>query len=126
MREWLSGGASPSQGEGRGFESRLALDRTKKHIREGYAFFRSSSPILDSKVQVSPLRFGRCSTEVPWTSYTVSRLIERKSISVKDMLFSFFESNPGLEGSSVSTMFRSVQNQGPPDLVLLRSAPVRA
>ena len=25
MREWLSGGASPSQGEGRGFESRLAL-----------------------------------------------------------------------------------------------------
>ena len=25
MREWLSGGASPCQGEGRGFESRLAL-----------------------------------------------------------------------------------------------------
>ena len=25
MREWLSGGALPSQGEGRGFESRLAL-----------------------------------------------------------------------------------------------------
>ena len=29
MREWLSGGASPSQGEGRGFESRLALIFTK-------------------------------------------------------------------------------------------------
>ena len=27
MREWLSGGASPSQGEGRGFESRLALTK---------------------------------------------------------------------------------------------------
>ena len=27
MREWLSGGASPSQGEGRGFESRLALSQ---------------------------------------------------------------------------------------------------
>ena len=26
MREWLSGGVSPCQGEGRGFESRLALD----------------------------------------------------------------------------------------------------
>ena len=25
MREWLSGGVSPCQGEGRGFESRLAL-----------------------------------------------------------------------------------------------------
>ena len=25
MREWLSGRASPCQGEGRGFESRLAL-----------------------------------------------------------------------------------------------------
>lgn len=24
-REWLSGGASPCQGEGRGFDSRLAL-----------------------------------------------------------------------------------------------------
>ncbi len=25
LREWLSGGVSPCQGEGRGFESRLAL-----------------------------------------------------------------------------------------------------
>ena len=25
MHEWLSGGVSPCQGEGRGFESRLAL-----------------------------------------------------------------------------------------------------
>ena len=28
-REWLSGGVSPCQGEGRGFESRLALVRTR-------------------------------------------------------------------------------------------------
>ncbi len=27
MREWLSGRASPCQGEGRGFESRLALNK---------------------------------------------------------------------------------------------------
>ena len=27
MREWLSGGASPCQGEGRGFDPRLALDK---------------------------------------------------------------------------------------------------
>ena len=30
MREWLSGGASPCQGEGRGFESRLALFLLRK------------------------------------------------------------------------------------------------
>ncbi|MDF2473490.1 MAG: hypothetical protein K0R21_1272, partial [Anaerocolumna sp.] len=29
MREWLSGGVSPCQGEGRGFESRLALEKNK-------------------------------------------------------------------------------------------------
>ena len=36
MREWLSGGVSPCQGEGRGFESRLALDlkREKKKIKK--------------------------------------------------------------------------------------------
>ena len=31
-RQWLSGGASPSQGEGRGFESRLALEKRLKTI----------------------------------------------------------------------------------------------
>ena len=31
MHEWLSGGVSPCQGEGRGFESRLALYFLKKH-----------------------------------------------------------------------------------------------
>ena len=29
MREWLSGGVSPCQGEGRGFESRLALNKNR-------------------------------------------------------------------------------------------------
>ena len=31
MREWLSGGVSPCQGEGRGFESRLALKKEDMH-----------------------------------------------------------------------------------------------
>ena len=42
MREWLSGGVSPCQGEGRGFESRLALDK-----KDGYGvtiFFIAVSP----------------------------------------------------------------------------------
>ena len=34
MREWLSGGVSPCQGEGRGFESRLALLKSPDQIQE--------------------------------------------------------------------------------------------
>ena len=33
MREWLSGGVSPCQGEGRGFESRLVLSSRKSDKR---------------------------------------------------------------------------------------------
>ena len=39
MREWLRGGASPCQGEGRGFESRLALFFIPRKCRI-YAGFR--------------------------------------------------------------------------------------
>ena len=35
MREWLSGGVSPCQGEGRGFESRLVLNKAKDSSLEG-------------------------------------------------------------------------------------------
>ena len=41
MREWLRGGASPCQGEGRGFESRLALFLFAPEICQ-MAGFRSS------------------------------------------------------------------------------------
>ena len=34
MREWLSGGVSPCQGEGRGFESRLALFLFSEHRKK--------------------------------------------------------------------------------------------
>ena len=36
MREWLSGGVSPCQGEGRGFESRLALSKKQNRV---FCFF---------------------------------------------------------------------------------------
>ena len=39
MREWLSGGAPPCQGGGRGFDPRLAL--VKKGYPNGYPFFAS-------------------------------------------------------------------------------------
>ncbi len=52
MREWLSGGASPCQGEGRGFDSRLAL-----WDPEGIPFLcpddRRSTPAGGSKGRVS-------------------------------------------------------------------------
>ena len=34
LHEWLSGGVSPCQGEGRGFESRLVLFYLQKKIEE--------------------------------------------------------------------------------------------
>ncbi len=39
MREWLSGGVSPCQGEGRGFESRLALSKNKNRSKDRFLFF---------------------------------------------------------------------------------------
>ena len=38
MREWLSGGAPPCQGGGRGFDPRLALG--KKNDTKSVSFFR--------------------------------------------------------------------------------------
>ena len=34
MREWLSGGVSPCQGEGRGFESRLVLFDPEQNVQD--------------------------------------------------------------------------------------------
>ena len=59
MREWLSGGAPPCQGGGRGFDPRLALE--KRTIPNWYRSF-FSSPILGSKVRClrsAPVRAGR-------------------------------------------------------------------
>ena len=39
MREWLSGGAPPCQGGGRGFDPRLALLLIKKDIHLDILFY---------------------------------------------------------------------------------------
>ena len=39
MREWLSGGVSPCQGEGRGFESRLVLLHRTEMLKWGISVF---------------------------------------------------------------------------------------
>ena len=57
MREWLSGGASPCQGEGRGFESRLALQNNKKRISERISFFYYRGTSVPRRFEVYvPLR----------------------------------------------------------------------
>ena len=43
MREWLSGGVSPCQGEGRGFESRLALLKPPEFNQEVFCLTAHSS-----------------------------------------------------------------------------------
>ena len=61
MREWLSGGAPPCQGGGRGFDPRLALINKKERCIKHRSFL-FSSPILGSKVRClrsAPVRAGR-------------------------------------------------------------------
>ena len=55
MREWLSGGAPPCQGGGRGFDPRLALLNTKNRYPFGYLFFciRDTSVSRSSIVSAS-------------------------------------------------------------------------
>ena len=57
MREWLSGGAPPCQGGGRGFDSRLALTNNKRvmHLASLFYYFRAQTGLESS---MSTLRFG--------------------------------------------------------------------
>ena len=48
MREWLSGGAPPCQGGGRGFDPRLALEKGTIPIR--YRSFFRALPGLESSM----------------------------------------------------------------------------
>ena len=75
MREWLSGGAPPCQGGGRGFDPRLALE--KRTIPIGIVLF--FEPCWARKFDVyAPLRSAQA--EVPRTSCAVSRLILKAKI----------------------------------------------
>ena len=49
MREWLRGIASPCQGEGRGFDSRLALETRRKVVsgRMPLFFLLRAPPVLE-------------------------------------------------------------------------------
>ena len=66
MREWLSGGAPPCQGGGRGFDPRLALE--KRTIPNRYRSFFRALPGLESSM--STLRSGRRRRTSPGCSAT--------------------------------------------------------
>ena len=67
MREWLSGGASPCQGEGRGFDPRLAL-RKIADTRRVSAIFFEPNPGLKGFVLASGSVGSQ--TGVHWTPLT--------------------------------------------------------
>ena len=57
MREWLSGGAPPCQGGGRGFDPRLALVTRKGDIRMNITFFLFRAQFwARSSIVSAPLR----------------------------------------------------------------------
>ena len=103
MREWLSGGAPPCQGGGRGFDPRLALyEITKKDFLMGSPFLLSKKckALLVTQLQSScgsisretKVSLGRARAEVHRTSWHPSRR-------------TFYAS------------LRSCQSRGPPDLL---------
>ena len=87
MREWLSGGAPPCQGGGRGFDPRLALQK-KAVIPNGIAAF-FSSPILDSKVRCLALLKSGSVGSVEQRS-TGPLLSAAKARQAKNVLAQFF------------------------------------
>ena len=91
------GGARPCQGRGRGFESRLALSKKHKKMVSNripsFLCFRAPPGLEGSR---SPLRSGRCETNVHRTFRNVSRSDQQEGTCG----YYFCISNPaGLEGS---------------------------
>ena len=68
MREWLSGGASPCQGEGRGFDPRLALKKITDTNKVSVIFFESnpglegSNRLRSTSVVAKPMSPGHRAT----------------------------------------------------------------
>ena len=107
------GGARPCQGRGRGFESRLALSKKHKKMVSNripsFLCFRAPPGLEGSR---SPLRSGRCETNVHRTFRNVSRSDKQEGTCG----YYFCISNPaGLEGSR--TPLRSLQSERPPDVL---------
>ena len=110
MHEWLSGGVSPCQGEGRGFESRLVLSMIQKgDIRwiPPFLYVRALPGSNGSNVY-APLRSSQ--SNVPRTFCDVScSQRDRKKSHPMDGSFLYVRALPGSNGSNVGVPLRSSQ-----------------
>ena len=110
MHEWLSGGVSPCQGEGRGFESRLVLSMIqKRRYPLDISFFCMFTPCRARTVRMSTLRSGRRSRTSPGRSATSRALKEIEKESSDGWLFFLCSSPAGVERFEVYAPLRSSQ-----------------
>ncbi len=86
LHEWLSGGVSPCQGEGRGFESRLVLSmrylkKGFRKIREPFLIYRIENGYFGPENRQN-LRKSACNFLPVWVEYNYSKfqfsLVERE------------------------------------------------
>ena len=100
VHEWLSGGVSPCQGEGRGFESRLVLSMIEKRVIRWMALFSMFEPSRARTVRMSPLRSGRRSRTSPGRSATSRALNDTEKRHPMDVFFLFARHGRALTGVS--------------------------
>ena len=97
LHEWLSGGVSPCQGEGRGFESRLVLSKIQKRDIRWMSFFCMFKPCRARTVRMSPLRCGRRSRTSPGRSATSRAFNDTEKRHPMGVSFFVCSSPAGLE-----------------------------
>ena len=92
VHEWLSGGVSPCQGEGRGFESRLVLSkREKKESSDGWLFFYVQAlPGSNGSNVCVPLRSSQSNVPRTFCDVSCSQRDTKKDIRWM-ALFSMFK-----------------------------------
>ena len=117
MHEWLSGGVSPCQGEGRGFESRLVLSMIEKRVIRWMALFSMFEPSRARTVRMSPLRSGRRSRTSPGRSATSRALKEIEKRVIRWMALFVCSSPAGLERFECLRSAPVVAGERPPDVL---------
>ena len=89
MHEWLSGGVSPCQGEGRGFESRLVLRKKKRTVSfDTVLFFFGAQPRSEVRISPLPLRSAQNRGLLDLVRRLV--LLIKKAETVKTAVSAFF------------------------------------
>ena len=110
VHEWLSGGVSPCQGEGRGFESRLVLSMIqKRRYPLDTSFFVCSSPAGFERFEClcsTPVVAGERPPDV--LRRLVLSMIQKRDIRWM-ALFLYVQALPGSNGSNVYAPLRSSQ-----------------